>query len=585
MKANPPKQSLVMTGLLAGVLIVITITSYLPAIKAGFIWDDDYYVTDNPLLAAPDGLRRIWFSRDSPSQYFPMTYTTFRLEYAMWKLNPAGYHVTNILLHTVNALLLWGLLKRLSVPGAWLAGAIFALHPVNVESVAWITERKNLLMTFFSFLSLLCWLRFCAASLTGVDYSKEGRLKWYFYSASLLLYTIALFSKTTACTLPAGLLLLLWLKDIPITVKRLLQIAPYFVLGFAMGVFVMWWEKHHQGAESLDMGLNLLEKLLLASRALWFYAGKLLWPVNLAFSYHKWQIDWTKPLQYTWLVALLIVACYLWFWRDKVGPGVVAAIVFFAATLFPMLGFFPLYTFFYSYVADHYQYMACIGPISLVSALGCLAAARLGYRGKIAATSAVVFIMGLLWLLTWRQCYVYKDSETLWRDTLKKNPQSTMAHNNLATALRAKGRLDESLGHSREAVRLSPDSVEALGNLAAGLQLQGKLDEAIEYYRRAVQNMKEYGGANLYADAYNGLGSALLRQGKPDEAFSCFINALELRPDHLFAHLNLSTMYARQGKLKEALEYVDKALQINPGSPEALNLKQSLLRQVQNEKN
>ena len=223
--------------LLGLLLVAATLLAYQPAWQAGFIWDDDEYVTNNPLLTAPDGLKRIWFSLDSPSQYFPLTYTVFRIERSLWGLNPAGYHWVNILLHAANALLVWRLLRRLSVPGAWLAAAIFALHPVQVESVAWVTELKNVLSLFFFLLALLAWVEFV-----------EDRPKplWRFYRLALMFCALALFSKTTACTLPAALLLILWLKGKPITRSRLAQIVPFLVLGVGMGLVTVWWERFHQ---------------------------------------------------------------------------------------------------------------------------------------------------------------------------------------------------------------------------------------------------------------------------------------------------------------------------------------------------
>src|SRR5204863_2609992 len=184
--------------LFAIILVAATILVYRPAWNGGFVWDDDAYVMKNPLLTAPDGLWRIWFSLESPSQYFPLTYTTFRVERSLWDLNPTGYHWINILLHATNALLLWWLLARLRVPAAWLAAGIFALHPVQVESVAWITERKNVLMGFFFLLSLLAWVDF-------VDLRAEQR--WRSYCLVLICCGLALFSKATACTLSAALLL------------------------------------------------------------------------------------------------------------------------------------------------------------------------------------------------------------------------------------------------------------------------------------------------------------------------------------------------------------------------------------------
>jgi len=207
-------------------LVAVTIFAYRPALHGGFIWDDDDYVINNGLLTAPDGLRRIWFSLDSPSQYFPLVYTTFRIEYALWGLNPSGYHWVNLLLHVANALLVWRLLVRLKVPGAWLAGAIFALHPVQVESVAWITERKNVLMGFFFLLTLLAWIAF-------VD--ERTKRPWRFYGLALILYLLALSAKTTACTLPAALFLILWLQKKPISWKRVFQIISDVVGALSPG--------------------------------------------------------------------------------------------------------------------------------------------------------------------------------------------------------------------------------------------------------------------------------------------------------------------------------------------------------------
>src|SRR6266404_4754785 len=187
----------------AATLSALTILAYLPASQGGFIWDDDRYVTHNYLLTAPDGLRRIWLSLDAPSQYFPLTYTVLRVEHSLWGLHPSGYHWTNILLHLANAFLVWALLARLKIRGAWLAAAIFALHPIQVESVAWISELKNVLMGFFFLLTLIAWTIY-------VDL--RPRWRYVFYLAALAFCLLALCAKSIACTLPAALLLILWLK-------------------------------------------------------------------------------------------------------------------------------------------------------------------------------------------------------------------------------------------------------------------------------------------------------------------------------------------------------------------------------------
>ena len=399
--------------------------AYQPAWNGGFIWDDDEYVANNELLTAPDGLRRIWFSLDSPSQYFPLVYTTFRIEHALWGLHPFGFHWVNLLLHVANALLVWRLLVRLKVPGARLAGAIFALHPVQVESVAWITELKNVLMGFFFLLTLLAWIKF-------VD--ERTKQPWRFYVLALILYVLALSSKTTACTLPAALFLILWLQKKPINWERILQIAPFVLLGVGMGLVAIWWERYHQGTRVAFVAPGPIERILIASRAVWFYLGKLIWPSNLIFIYPRWNIAPGNAFDYIWLVAGAGLCAVIYFVRRYVGRGVEVAAAFFFATLSPVIGFIMLFTFRYTFVADHYQYLASIGPIALASAgVASLAGAFKKSRQLVLGTALCVIVT--LAVLTWRQSAMYGDIETLWRTTLLRNPGCWMAYNNLGNTL------------------------------------------------------------------------------------------------------------------------------------------------------
>jgi tetratricopeptide (TPR) repeat protein len=546
------KQSVRRTDLvLAAVLIIGCLAAYMPAMRAGFIWDDDAYVTKNSLLTAPDGLRRIWFSTDQPSQYFPLVYTTFRIERSIWGLNPAGYHITNILLHIANAILVWILLRRLIVPGAWLAAAIFALHPVNVESVAWITELKNILMMFFFLLSLLAFIRF-------IDEEKTQRAR-LFYVLSLLFLSLSLFSKTTACTMPAAAVLVLRIKRIPLKARRWLQIAPYILLSLAMGILTVWWELTHQNTGRLALGLNPVNRMLLASRALLFYAGKLFLPLNLTFSYPKWTIDETNPISYVWLLVCLAAALCVWRYADSLGRKAVAAIIFFPAMLFPMLGFFSLYTFRYTYVADHYQYLAGIGLITLAVGAGCHLANRFGRLGQNMGLVAAVLILGVLGILTWQQSHIYKDPETLWLDTLKKNPDSYLAHNNLGLLLKDKGKIDGAFSHYYEALRIEPEFAEAHNNLAKLFREQGKLEEAEAHLRRAIETDPGY------SITYFNLGILLQQQGKLDEAINQYQKALQ-GTDLLGAHMNLAVILGQRGKYEEATKQFNEVLRINPDS-------------------
>src|SRR5215831_4346300 len=386
------------------VLTAVTILVYRPAWNGGFLWDDDVYITNNELLTAPDGLRRIWFSLDSPSQYFPLVYTTFRFEHALWGLNPTGYHWINLVLHISNALLIWAVLARLKIPGAWLAGAIFALHPVQVESVAWITERKNVLMGFFFLLTLLAWIAF-------VD--ERTRRPWIFYCLALISYVLALSAKATACTLPAALFLILWLQKRPITMGRLIQIVPFIVLGVGMGLLAVWWERYHQGTNrDVFTFLSPIERILVASRAVWFYLSKIFWPSNLTFIYPRWKISPADLLDYIWVLMGIVAGVAIYFLRRYVGRSVEVAAAFFVATLTPVLGFIMLFTFRYTFVADHYQYLACIGPIALVSA-GIISLADVFKQRRAFIFSVALFVVASLGALTWRQATMYGDIETL----------------------------------------------------------------------------------------------------------------------------------------------------------------------------
>jgi len=530
--------------LLAGAIAIVAgcFAAYMPAIlQGGFIWDDDKYVTANPLLAAPDGLYRIWFSTDSPSQYFPLTYTTFRVEYQLWGLNPAGYHTVNVAIHSINALLIWLVLKRLSIPWAWLAAAVFALHPVNVESVAWITERKNVLMLLFSLLSILCCVEF-------VFGGKRGSKAILLYAGSLLFCALALLSKATACTLPAAIVLILWLRRSPVTVRRWLQILPYIAMAVGIGLLVMWWERHHQGTGFVNFGLSTVEKTLIAGRALWFYLWKLVWPVNLTFSYPRWNIDAADVWQYIWPASFAAVMVIGWLLRKRTGRPITAGIIFFPAMLFPMLGFFSLYTFVYTFVADHYQYLACIGPIAIAAGIAATVYRKSGKNAKFIIVSAAGILLLTIGTLTWRQCGIYKDSDTLWADTLEKNPDSWMAHGHIGFSLFKQGKLDEALIH---------------------------LDRQLELtsYLKNVHPM-------AYSDVYYHKAMIFTAKGKLKDAAQQFKLSLEVDNNSALVHYLLANILVKQGKVEEATAHYRQGLEI-AGAKGAKNLAEDIRRRLE----
>jgi protein O-mannosyl-transferase len=537
------------------ILVVVTILAYQPAWHGGFIWDDDKYITNNKLLTAADGLQRIWFSLDAPSQYFPLVYTTFRIERALWGLHPFGYHWINLLLHVANTLLVWRVLVRLNVPGAWLAGAIFALHPVQVESVAWITERKNVLMGFFFLLTLLAWIAFID------ERTKRPRR---FFGLALILYVLALSAKTTACTLPAALLLILWWQKKPINWERLLQIVPFLVLGLGMGLITVWWERYHQGTLLRVLPLTPIERILVASRAVWFYVGKLSWPSNLTFIYPRWTIAPTRPLDYAWLLAGVALCAVIYFARRYVGRGVEVAAAFFVATLSPVLGFIMLFTFRYTFVADHYQYLASIGPIALASAgVASLAGAFKRSRELIFGMALCVVVM--LAVLTWRQTAMYRDIETLWRTTLAKNPGCWMAYNNLGLVSYQANRITEAMDLFKQSLRINPDNAEAHYNLGNALLQTGRTSEAIDQYKQSLRIIPDD------AEAHYNLGNALLQTGRTSEAIDHYVQALRINPGSADAHNNLGVALGRIGRISEAIEQLKAALRINPNYVDARN--------------
>ncbi len=513
----------------AGVLFIVIacFICYIPAIKAGFIWDDDLYVTNNSALTAPGGLRQIWFSMaPPPPEYVPLVYTTicttFWIEHQLWGFNPAGYHMVNVGIHCINALLLWLILRRLTIRWAWLASTIFALHPVQVESVAWVTERKNVLMVFFLLLSVLCWMEY-------VFGNAARRKAILLYALSLLLCALAHLSKATACTLPAALLLILWMKRSPISMRRLLEIAPYVVMGFVTGLLVIWREMR-LGTGFLNLGLNPLDKIIIAGRALWFYLWKLIWPVNLTFSYPLWNINPADIWQYVWPAACILVLFSVWLLRKHLGRGSVTAIIFFPAMLFPMLGFFSLYTFVYTYVADHYQYMACIGPITLAAAGASIIFNRSNENTKYVVVAAAGILLLILGTLTWHQCRIYKNSYTLWTDTLEKNPNSWLAHGNLASISYKQGKYDDALFHLDKQLELAAyiKKIHPMAysdfNYYKGMIFteKGDLHKAAEQYKLSLEIY------NNSALVHYMLANTLIKIGRTDEAVAQYKQALEI---------------------------------------------------------
>ncbi|MCX5797706.1 MAG: tetratricopeptide repeat protein [Elusimicrobia bacterium] len=537
-------------GFSALLLGFLTLAAYVPALRGGFVWDDDLYA-GNPLLTRSGALSKIWTLQPAPELYYreyPMVYTSFWLERRLWDPRPLGYHVDNVILHIINALLVWLLLRRLGLRWAWLAGAVFALHPVQVESVAWIAERKNVLSGLFFLSAFGAYLRY---------EDGEGR-RWYW--GALGLFALALLSKTVVATLPVALLLVRWQRGLKTGWPQVRGLLPFFALALGWGLFTVWVEAHNLGPDALRARLcvSFAQRLLMAGHAFWFYPMKLAWPAQLSFSYQRWPLDVHDRVQWLWPATALAGCAGLALARERLGRGFAAALGFYAVTIAPMLGFISLYTFRFAPAADHYQYLACIGLIA--AAVG--AAARFFSRRWLAAALSAAVLCGL-GAATWRQGRLYRDSGTLWRDVLAKNPASFLAHNNLGFCLAGQGRLDEAIRHYELALKSEPDFAPAHDNLGVALAGKGRLEEAMRHYELALQAQPGF------ASAHSNLGAALAGLGRTGEAIAHYELALQARPDNAGAHNNLGLALAKQGRIGEAMRHYELALQAQPDMAEA----------------
>jgi tetratricopeptide (TPR) repeat protein len=522
-------------------LVVVTIFAYQPAWNGKPIWDDDGHIT-KPELRSLDGLGRIWIKPGATQQYYPLTHSGFWVEHKLWGDSPLGYHLINILLHTVSALLLLKILRRLELPGAFLGTVIFALHPVQVESVAWISELKN----------TLSGTLYLGAALAYLKFDRESKKS--FYAAALGLFVLALMAKTVIATLPAALLLVFWWKRGSLSWKRdVLPLVPFFIAGIAFGLFTAWVEQKFIGAEGPEFNVSFIERLLIAGRAFWFYLEKLLWPANLVFIYPRWNVSEWVWWQYLFPAAVLILFTVLSVCRWR---GTLVGLLFFAGTLFPALGFFNAYPFRFSYVADHFQYLASIGPIVLAGAGITTALNSLKKRNPF--LEPVIFGMLILTLgaLTWRQCAMY-------RTTIERNPECWMAYSNLGVDFLQKGQVDEAIAHYQKALEIKPDYAEAHSNLGTAFLQKGRADEAIAHYQKALEINPDN------ADDHGNLGNAFLQKGQVDEAIAHYQRALEIIPDKADAQSNLGNAFLQKGQVDEAIAHCQKALEIKPDYADA----------------
>ncbi len=544
----PPAEGLPWpTGGICALIFVVTLLAYLPALNGGFIWDDAGHVT-RPDLRSLAGLGRIWFEIGATQQYYPLLHSVFWLEHLFWGDSTLGYHLFNVLLHASTACLFGVLLRRLAVPGAWFAALLFALHPVCVESVAWISEQKNTLSGVFYLTAALAYLRF--------DQNRSRRA----YALAGGWFILALLTKTVTATLPAALLVIFWWQRARLDWRRdVLPLLPWFALGAASGLFTAHFERTLIGAQGADFDPGVLQRGLLAGHIVWFYLGKLIWPVDLIFIYPHWTVDAGEFSSWAYLGSALALLGGLVWWRQK-SRGPLAAGLLFAGTLFPVLGFFNIYPFLFSYVADHFQYLASLAFFALAAAGMMRIAARLPRWARYAAGATLLAGCGAL---SWRQCGMYRDLPTLYQTTIDRNPNCWMAYTNLAIVYTDAGRPADAIPLLQRALKVRPNYAQAENNLGDALMRLGQLPQAIPHFERAVQLEPRY------YQAYNNLGVALMDANRLPESVADFKLALQRWPDYPEAEHNLGRALAELGHTAEAIPHFERAVQLRPGYAEA----------------
>jgi tetratricopeptide (TPR) repeat protein len=534
------------------ILLLAVILVYLPVWWAGFIWDDNGVVTANPVIIGPLGLKEIWTT--NAADICPLTLTTFWVEHALWGLAPLPYHLVNVLLHGACAVVLWRVLRSLQVPGAWLGAALWALHPVQVESAAWIAEMKNTQSCLFFLLSIFFFVKWLRARETDIQIG-DG---WN-YALTLLFSAMAMASKSSTVTLPVVLCLCAWWVEGRWHWRNLMKVGPIFLMSIAAGGVSMWTQGLHLATVTDPQWVRTWpERMVTAGDAVWFYLGKLIWPHPLIAIYPRWQVDASLWFAYLPLLAVIIVLVVLWLKRESWSRSWFFVFAYFLVALFPAIGLINNTFFRYSFVADHFQYLADMGPLALAGA-GMVEFAKFVIPKRPWMQSILVAgVLLILGILSWQRTWAYESEETLWTDTLAYNPNCWAAHNNLGFIFSQKGQVDEAIAQLQKALEINPNDAEAHNNLGKAFVQKGQADEAMVQYQKALEIDPSI------AEARYNLGNALLRKGSVDEAMVQYQKALEINPNVAETHSNLGAALLQKGQVDEAIAQFQEALRLKP---------------------
>jgi Flp pilus assembly protein TadD len=566
-QSSPGRRLLLHNALIAFAAVLV----YLPSLRGAFVFDDWILLVQHPLIHATDGLRRIWFSAEAPD-YYPVSWTMWWLQWHLWGANTLGYHVVNVLLHAVNAVLVAQVLRRLDVRGAWLAGLVFAVHPVNAAAVAWISEQKTMLCMLFFLGTVLTYLRFANPG-QPLRQGTQPTGQWQWYVASVLCFAVSLLSKPAAVMWPVILIGMTWWKNQRVTRRDWIHCLPYTLMSLAIAPVTVWFQAVRVLGGEPARTDGFLARLAGAGWAVWFYLWKDLAPVNLCVIYPRWQIHPTDLWVYVPGLLLVVALAFCWSKRATWGRQVLTGMGYFILMLFPVLGFFDQGYYRYSLVADHWQYLPIVAVIAMgVGGVGSLVSRVRGPESRVVEAIVAIAIVCLAGL-TWRQAGVYHDEVTLWRDTVAKNPSAWLAQCNLGIALAHREQFDEAIVAFENALRYKPDDADTLNNLGATLAQQGRMAEAVTRWEQAVH----YRPTDVAT--HNSLGIAYYQRGNLDLARREFSLVVLLDPANPEAHANLGAVLLSQGKTARAAEQFQAALRINPNlMPVRLSLGVALAR-------
>ncbi len=541
------------------VLLVLVFLAYMPAMNGWFVWDDDWWSTRiSDLTKDSAGLLRMWTDTQALQQYYPLTGTTFWWDFQRWGYWTPAWHIENVLLHVAAAILFWRVLLQWKVRGAWIAATLFALHPMMVESVAWITERKNVLSQAIVLGSVLAYGRFAGWN----ELSKvRTASRWGWYGLALVLFIAAMLAKVSVLVVMPGLLLVAWWKHDRLDLRRdVVPLIPFFLSAVILGSIVMKLEQHHVGAETLHTNLHFLDRVLIASRALWFYIGKLLVPANLCFVYPTWDIrSWVT---WMWTPVTLLALAALWRWRNRLGKGVWVALAFYVGALMPVLGFVNVYGQKFSWVWDHWVYLPALSFFALAG----VGLSHLVEKVKTPSVRWLVvvgFTIGLA-CLSGKEALKYEGESTLWKVTLASNPQCSLAYHNLGNAYQRDGRLSEAMALYTHALQIQPDLPQTHLNLGSCWMTLGDHEKAAKCYLQVLASIPH----DLLA--HNNLGSCYLGMNKPLEALPHFLEVAESHPNVAKANSNIGICYQAAGKVGMAIKSYQRALELDENSPMAL---------------